>query len=62
MVTREQPGIRADREVFRVLARHHEARFGVWCEVTAPGTVAVGDPASASDVAAPAQTPAQTPA
>lgn len=46
MVTREQPGISADREVFRVLARHHGATFGVWCDVTTPGTVTVGDAAS----------------
>lgn len=43
MVTREQPGIPADRDVFRTLARHHGARFGVWCEVTAPGSLALGD-------------------
>jgi uncharacterized protein len=54
MVTREQPGIRADREVFRVLARHHEARFGVWCEVTTPGTVTVGDAVSVPVVPTPA--------
>ena len=42
MVTREQPGIEADRDVFRTLARHHDARFGVWCDVTTPGCVAVG--------------------
>jgi uncharacterized protein YcbX len=46
MVTREQPGIEADRDVFRVLARHHGARFGVWCEVAVPGAVAVRDPVS----------------
>jgi uncharacterized protein len=43
MVTREQPGIEADRDVFRVLARHHGARFGVWCDVAVPGAVALGD-------------------
>ncbi|HET7071086.1 MAG TPA: MOSC N-terminal beta barrel domain-containing protein [Nocardioides sp.] len=42
MVTREQPGIAADRDVFRTLARHHGATFGVWCEVTTPGRVALG--------------------
>jgi uncharacterized protein YcbX len=41
MVTREQPGIPEDREIFRVLARHHAARFGVWCEVARPGVAAV---------------------
>lgn len=43
MVTREQPGIGADREVFRVLARHHAARFGAWCDVAVPGAVTVRD-------------------
>ena len=46
MVTREQPGIEADRDVFRTLARHHGARFGVWCEVAEPGAVAVGQEVS----------------
>jgi len=43
MVSREQPGIESDRDVFRVLARHHGARLGVWCDVAAPGAVALGD-------------------
>jgi uncharacterized protein YcbX len=48
MVTREQPGIDADREVFRTLARHHGARFGVWCDVPAPGTLSLGREVSLS--------------
>lgn len=28
MVTREQPGLQSDPDVFRALARHHGARFG----------------------------------
>jgi uncharacterized protein len=43
MVTREQPGLPADRDVFRTLARHHGARFGVWCDVASAGLLAVGD-------------------
>jgi uncharacterized protein YcbX len=46
MVTREQPGIAANRDVFRTLARHHGARFGVWCDVTTPGWVTVGNDVS----------------
>jgi uncharacterized protein YcbX len=46
MVTREQPGIDADRDVFRTLARHHGARFGVWCDVATPGALAHGDDVS----------------
>jgi uncharacterized protein YcbX len=42
MVTREQPGLDEDRDVFRALARHHRGRFGVWCDVLAPGSVEVG--------------------
>jgi uncharacterized protein YcbX len=48
MVTRPQPGLGPDREIFRTLARHHGARFGAWCEVSRPGAVAVGDPVSLS--------------
>ena len=45
MVTRPQPGLEADVEVFRTLARHHRGHFGVWSDVTAPGAIAVGDDA-----------------
>jgi len=51
MVTREQPGLDADRDVFRVLARHHGARFGVWCQVAEPGEVALGSAAYAAAAA-----------
>ncbi len=43
MVTRPQPGLDADVEVFRTLARHHRGLFGVWCDVVRPGHLAVGD-------------------
>ena len=46
MVTRAQPGLEHDVEVFRTLARHHGARVGVWTDVLTTGTVAVGDPAA----------------
>jgi MOSC domain-containing protein len=46
MVTRSQPGLAADVEIFRSLARHHRGHFGVWSEVLTPGKVSVGDPAS----------------
>jgi uncharacterized protein YcbX len=46
MVTRPQPGLDGDVDVFRTLARHHGARFGVWTEVRAAGRLAVGDPAA----------------
>ena len=43
MVTRPQPGIDEDRDIFRTLARHHRAHFGAWTAVTTDGTVGVGD-------------------
>jgi uncharacterized protein len=43
MVTRPQPGLEADPDVFRTLARHHRGLFGVWCEVTVAGSISVGD-------------------
>lgn len=46
MVTRPQPGLDADVDIFRTLARQHRGRFGVWCDVGTPGEVAVGDAVS----------------
>lgn len=43
MVTRPQPGLEDDRDIFRTLARHHAARFGAWTQVLSPGRVQVGD-------------------
>jgi hypothetical protein len=42
MVTRSRPGLVADLEVFRTLARHHSNHFGVWSEVLTPGAVSLG--------------------
>ncbi|HEX4687627.1 MAG TPA: MOSC N-terminal beta barrel domain-containing protein [Nocardioides sp.] len=42
MVTRDQPGIVADRDIFRALARHHGGLLGVWCDVLEPGSLALG--------------------
>jgi uncharacterized protein YcbX len=44
MVTRPQPGLARDLDMYRTLARHHGGTFGVWSEVTRPGTITVGDP------------------
>jgi uncharacterized protein YcbX len=46
MVTRAQPGLDADVEIFRTLASHHRGLFGVWSDVASPGRVSVGDRAS----------------
>jgi uncharacterized protein YcbX len=43
MVTRAQPGLDADADVFRTLARHHRGHFGAWSDVVVPGRVALGD-------------------
>ena len=37
MVTRSQPGLELDVDVFRTLARHHVGRVGVWSEVLMAG-------------------------
>jgi len=49
MVTRAQPGLDRDLDVFKTLARHHSATFGVWTAVQASGTVRVGDEITLSD-------------
>lgn len=43
MITRPQPGLDADVGMFRTVARHHGAAFGVLARVVTPGTVRVGD-------------------
>jgi uncharacterized protein YcbX len=43
MVTRAQPDIAEDRDIFRTLARHHGATFGAWTVIAAAGRIAVGD-------------------
>jgi uncharacterized protein YcbX len=46
MVTRPQPGLDADKDIFRTLARHHQGKFGVWSEVVTTGAVSIGDRAA----------------
>jgi uncharacterized protein len=43
MVTRPQPDLVEDRDIFRTLARHHGGQFGAWTSVITGGTVSVGD-------------------
>jgi uncharacterized protein YcbX len=43
MVTRPQPGLDRDLDIYKVLARHHGGTFGVWSAVAASGTIAIGD-------------------
>jgi uncharacterized protein YcbX len=49
MVTRPQPGLDRDLDVFKVLARHHDATFGVWTNVQTAGVVRVGDRVTLTD-------------
>jgi uncharacterized protein YcbX len=56
MVTRPQPGLDRDLDVFKVLARHHAKTFGAWTMVQTPGAVRVGDAVT------PPTDPAGTPA
>lgn len=44
MVTRPQPGLERDLEIYKTIARHHSGTLGVWATVDTPGTVQVGDP------------------
>jgi uncharacterized protein YcbX len=43
MVTRPQPGIERDLDMYRTLARHHGGTMGVWSTVQTPGNLRVGD-------------------
>ncbi len=44
MITRPQPGLERDLDIYRSVAREHGGTFGVWAEVRTPGVVRVGDP------------------
>jgi uncharacterized protein YcbX len=44
VTTREQPGLPRDVDIARTLNREHGLNLGLYCAVTAPGTVGVGDP------------------
>jgi uncharacterized protein YcbX len=43
MVTRPQPEIVDDRDIFRTLARNRGGTFGAWTAVATGGTITVGD-------------------
>jgi uncharacterized protein YcbX len=43
MVTRPQPGLERDLDIFRAVAREHRGELGVWTAVVVPGTIRVGD-------------------
>jgi uncharacterized protein len=43
MVTRVQPGLERDLDIYRTVARHHAGNLGVWTAVHTPGIMRVGD-------------------
>ena len=43
MITRPQPDLNEDREIFRILAHHHSGHLGAWTAGTTTGTIRVGD-------------------
>jgi uncharacterized protein YcbX len=43
MVTRPQPDLDCDLDIFRTLARHHNSTFGVWAGVASPGSIRIND-------------------
>ena len=43
MVTRPQPDLDRDLDIYTTLARHHGGTLGVWATVTTPGTIRLGD-------------------
>jgi uncharacterized protein YcbX len=49
MVTRSQPGLDRDLDVYRTLARHHGGTFGVWTAVLNGGTISENDIAHVAD-------------
>jgi uncharacterized protein YcbX len=44
MVTRPQPALTLDLDIYRTVARHHDGTLGVWTDVESPGSIRVGDP------------------
>jgi uncharacterized protein YcbX len=44
MVTRPQPGLERDLDIYKTVSRHHDGTLGVWTRVHAPGRAHVGSP------------------
>jgi uncharacterized protein YcbX len=43
MVTRAQPGLDRDVDIYRAINRHHAGTLGMWTEVRMPGRITAGD-------------------
>jgi uncharacterized protein YcbX len=50
MVTRSQPGLQRDLDIYRTVAHHHDGTLGVWTRVLTPGTVREGDAVEALEL------------
>lgn len=46
MVTRPQPGLERDLDIYRTLAKAHDGNLGMWATVHTTGTLRLGDPAA----------------
>ena len=42
MITRPQPGLERDLDIYKTVARHHGGNLGVWTAVGTGGAVRVG--------------------
>jgi uncharacterized protein YcbX len=49
MITRPQPGIDRDLDVFKVIAREHGSSFGIWASVSVPGLIRADDEVVVAD-------------
>jgi uncharacterized protein YcbX len=49
MVTRAQPGLERDLDIYKAVARHHDGNLGVWTTITTPGTVRTGTAVDVGD-------------
>lgn len=43
MITRTQPGLAKDADIARALQRDHDLNLGLYCAISRPGTIRVGD-------------------
>jgi MOSC domain-containing protein YiiM len=50
MVTRPQPGLDRDLDIYRTVAHHHGGTLGVWTRVLTPGVVREGDAVEALEL------------
>ncbi len=50
MVTRQQPGLERDLDIYRTVARQHDGNLGVWTTVETSGIIRLGDPIEVVDV------------